>query len=128
MVGAGVEQVVEAHHSFLHVLVRMVVEGPGGLLPPEHGQLLDLVLLGGGEGGGGGAGGGLVLSQVVDKVASGAVRTEALLVIGPAQVCLVLRVALHRSEFLLTVGELAFVSVLADPLVLVRAAHLRLVP
>jgi len=61
-------------------------------------------------------------------VASWAVRTETLLVIGSAQVRLVLGVTVHRPELFETVGELAFVSVFADPLVLVGTAHFRLVP
>jgi len=60
-------------------------------------------------------------------VASGAVRTEADAVVGPAHVGLVFGMAVHRSQFLGAVGKLALFAVLADAVLLVGAAHLCLV-
>lgn len=68
------------------------------------------------------------LVQVVDKVATRAVGTEADRVVGATQVCLVLGVTGNGSQLLLSMGKLALVSVLARAILLEGAAQLGLVP
>jgi len=63
----------------------------------------------------------------VDKVTSRTVGAEADTVVGATQVCLVFRMPGNCSQFLIAVGKLTFVSVLACAVLLIRAAHLSFV-
>jgi len=105
----------------------VVVEGPGvgtAGVTAEHGKLLDWAsgLLLGRE-----RGGGPDLVQGVNKVAAGPVGAKADAVVGAAEVCLVFGVAGNIAHVLRAVSELAFVSVLASAVLLIRTAHLSFV-
>ena len=105
----------------------VVVEGPGvgsSGVTAEHGKLLDRAsgLLLGRE-----RGGGPDLVQGVDKVAAGPVWAKADAVVGAAEVCLVFGVTGNIAHVLRAVSELAFVSVLASAVLLIRTAHLSFV-
>jgi len=64
----------------------------------------------------------------LDEVASRSIRTETHAVVSPAQVCLVLGMAVDVADLVHAVGELALVAVLACAVLLERSAHLSLVP
>jgi len=64
----------------------------------------------------------------VDKVTSGTVGAEADAVVGATQICLVFRMPGDCSQFLIAVGKLTFVPVLACAVLLIRATHLSFVP
>jgi len=123
-----------------------VRRGRGRIVGREHGQWGHPVGSGRGRpgasgscggsvlGGAGGSGGRdavllllLRLLQAVDEVASWSVGAESHRMVGPAQVCLVLGVSGHYPHLVVAVGELALISVLAGPVLLVRATQLRLV-
>jgi hypothetical protein len=63
----------------------------------------------------------------VNKVAAGAVGTKPDAVVGAAEVRLVFGVSGNIAHILIAVSELAFVSVLASAILLIRAAHLSFV-
>jgi len=63
----------------------------------------------------------------VDKVTSWTIGTEADTVIGATQICLVFWMPGNCAQFLIAVGKLTFVSVLACAVLLIRAAHLSFV-
>lgn len=67
------------------------------------------------------------LLQVVDEVASWPIRTESGRVVGPAEICLVLGMPGDGPQLLLSMGKLAFVTVLTDSVLLKRPAQFRLV-
>ena len=126
-----------------HRGARQGRRGRGRIVGREHGQWWHPV--GSGRGrpgargctvldGAGGSGGRdavllllLRLIQVVDEVASWSVGAESHRMIGPAQVCLVLGMSRHCPHLVVAVGELALLTVLARPVLLVRATQLRLV-
>ena len=105
----------------------VVVEGPGvGALgvTAKHGQLLHRTsgLLLRSDGGGGSH-----LVKGVDKVAPGAVGAEPDAVVGAAEVCLVFGVSGDITKVVSAVSKLAFVSVLASAVLLIRSTHLSFV-
>ena len=70
----------------------------------------------------------LHLLKGVDKMASRSIGTETHAVVSPAQVCLVLGMAVDVANLVHAMGELALVTVLACAVLLERTAHLGLVP
>jgi len=64
----------------------------------------------------------------MDKVASGTVRAKSDAVVGATNVGLVLGVSVNCAQLLLAVRKLAFLSVLADTVLLEWTTHLGLVP
>jgi hypothetical protein len=65
--------------------------------------------------------------KCVDKMTTRAIRAESHTVVGPTQVRLILGMSVDVPQFVLSVSELAFLSVLAATVLLVRPAKLRLV-
>ena len=97
----------------------------GAVRPAVHGQLLDRpghLLLGDA------LRTLLHLLESVDEVASRSVGTETHAVVSPAQVCLVLGMAVDVADLVDAVSELALVAVLAGAVLLEWSAHLSLVP
>jgi len=125
-----VEILVELPHSAGHVrLLLLFGEVPGVVVvragrPSVHRQLLDrprhlllrhpLRTL-------------LHLLKGVDEMASRSIGTETHAVVSPAQVCLVLGMAVDVADLVHAVRELALVAVLACAVLLERSAHLSLV-
>ena len=64
----------------------------------------------------------------MDEMASRSVGTETHAVVSPAQVCLVLGMAVDVADLVDAMGELALVAVLACAVLLEWSAHLGLVP
>ena len=129
--GCGhVEVLVELPHRAGHVRLLLLGEVPrvvvvGAGRPSVHRQLLDRtghLLLGHP------LGTLLHLLKGVDEVASRSIGTETHAVVSPAQVCLVLGMAVDVADLVHAVGELALVAVLACAVLLERSAHLGLVP
>ena len=69
----------------------------------------------------------LHLLKGMDEMASRSVGTETHAVVSPAQVCLVLGMAVDVADLVDAMGELALVAVLACAVLLERSAHLGLV-
>jgi len=128
--GCGhVEILVELPHRAGHVRLLLLGEVPcvvviGAGRPSVHRQLLDRpshLLLGHP------LGTLLHLLKGVDEVASRSIGTETHAVVSPAQVCLVLGMAVDVADLVHAVGELALVAILACAVLLERSAHLSLV-